>query len=228
MFTAASSGREHDAPSPPVRTAARRPALVRGLLALVLGLSLAGCGQSSTPGTATETATATGTTATSSPGGAATDTPAATTGAEIGHDQHSGHGAPPGMAMATAAAYPVGATVTIRTDHMPGMSGAEGTVVGAYATTTYAVDYTPTTGGAMVRNHKWVVQEEIRDAGEQPLANGTQVVLTADHMPGMEGAKATIVSSTTQPVYTVDYTPTTGGPMVRDHTWVVQDELAPR
>lgn len=144
-----------------------------------------------------------------------------------GHAEHSTSGAPAGIRPATDATYPVGTQVRVQTDHMPGMSGADGKVAGAYATTTYVVDYQPATGGAMVRDHKWVVQEEIRGAGTRTLPKESKVTLTADHMPGMEGAQATIVSSTTQPVYMIDYTPTTGGPLVRNHTWVVQDELAP-
>ncbi|WP_227698967.1 DUF1541 domain-containing protein [Raoultella sp. 18093] len=34
--------------------------------------------------------------------------------------------------------------------------------MGAYSTFTYAVNYTPTTGGPAVKDHKWVVQQEIK------------------------------------------------------------------
>lgn len=39
----------------------------------------------------------------------------------------------------------------------------------------------------------------------------TEVVLTADHMPGMEGAEATIAGAFDTTTYSVSYTPTDGG-----------------
>lgn len=54
---------------------------------------------------------------------------------------------------------------------------------------------------------------------------GSKVIVTADHMAGMKGAHATIVSSTTQPVYVIDYT--ANGKTMKNHKWVVQDELKP-
>lgn len=39
--------------------------------------------------------------------------------------------------------------------------GAKATIVGAYDTTAYAVTYTPTTGGPVVKNHKWVIESEL-------------------------------------------------------------------
>lgn len=140
---------------------------------------------------------------------------------------HHGDGGPvpAGMKPAAHPKYPVGSTVILTANHMDGMVGARATVVGAYSTFTYAVNYTPATGGAMVKDHKWVVQQEIRDAGTQRLAGGKEVTLTADHMSGMQGANATIASSTDQTVYVVDYT--TGGMTMKNHKWVVQDEMKP-
>jgi hypothetical protein len=132
---------------------------------------------------------------------------------------------PAGMKTAAHPKYPVGNKVIVTADHMPGMKGAPGKVVGVYDTFTYAVTFTPTTGGMTVKDHKWVVQHEIKGAGSKRLAGGTKVVLTADHMPGMKGAHATIVSSTAQPVYVVDYT--ANGMTMKNHKWVVQDELKP-
>lgn len=130
---------------------------------------------------------------------------------------------PAGMKPAGHPKYPVGSTVILTANHMPGMDGARATVVGAYSTFTYAVNYTPTTGGAMVKDHKWVVQQEIKDAGTRRLPDGKKVTLTADHMPGMKGATATITSSTDQTVYVVDYTAV--GMTMKNHKWVVQDEM---
>lgn len=134
---------------------------------------------------------------------------------------------PAGLETATSPTYPVGTKVTITATHMDGMEGATGTVVGAYTTTVYAVDYTPTTGGAEVTDHKWVIQQEIKDAGSQDYAVGDEVTPTADHMEGMDGAKATIAEVSHETVYMVDYTPTTGGAEVKNHKWVVESELQP-
>ena len=112
------------------------------------------------------------------------------------------------------------------TDHMEGMEGAPATVVGAYKTVAYAVNYTPTDGGPEVTNHKWVVQEELQGAGSERLADGTEVTIEADHMPGMKGATGTVASSTTQTVYMVDYE--ADGMTMTNHKWVVEKEMKPR
>ena len=151
------------------------------------------------------------------------------------HSEHSGHSehnhamdggpVPAGMVEVENPTYPAGTRVTLNADHMPGMQGAPATIVGAYDTTTYEVSYTPTDGSAAVNNHKWVVQEEIADAGSQPLADGTEVTLTADHMPGMKGAQATVDSSTEETVYVVDVE--ADGMTMTNHKWVVESEISP-
>ncbi|WP_080837522.1 YdhK family protein [Cohnella massiliensis] len=116
--------------------------------------------------------------------------------------EHSGSAdVPQGLKKAQNPTYKVGDEVVIHAKHMPGMDGAKATVVGAYDTTAYAVTYTPTTGGEKVPNHKWVIQEDIKDAGSEPLKPGTTVTLEADHMEGMKGAQATIDSSEQTTVY---------------------------
>lgn len=137
-----------------------------------------------------------------------------------------GGSAPAGIVDANAPKYPVGTEVTLTTDHMEGMKGAPAKIVGAYKTTTYAVDYTPTNGGTPIKNHKWVVQEELKDAGKTPLKVGDKAVLEADHMPGMKGAEATISQVTDQTVYMVDYE--ANGMTMKNHKWVTEDEIAPR
>lgn len=143
-----------------------------------------------------------------------------------GHDHASGGQPPTGIRSAASPAHPVGTDVVLVADHLPGMKGATATVRGAYDTRIYMVDYTPKTGGAPVRNHKWVVQEEIAGAGSTPYAVGDRITLTAEHLSGMNGAMATIRGVTTETVYMVDYTPTTGGDRVTHHLWVVESELA--
>ncbi|MDN5703634.1 MAG: YdhK family protein [Micrococcales bacterium] len=157
---------------------------------------------------------------------------AASDNAHEGHSEEGGHAhnpdggpAPEGIQEASDPTFAVGDTVRVTADHMPGMEGAEATVSGAFDTTTYAVSYTPTDGGEPVEDHKWVVHEELQDPGEAPLADGTEVVLQADHMEGMEGAEATIDSSTDETVYMVDMT--MDGMEMTNHKWVVDSELEP-
>lgn len=155
--------------------------------------------------------------------------------------QHEGHGsssdsggmehpmdggpAPEGIETAASPTYPVGTEVTLTADHMEGMDGANATIAGAYDTYTYAVNFTPSTGGEPVKDHKWVVQQEIKDAGDERLADGTEVTLEAEHMEGMKGAKATIASSTEETVYMVDYE--SDGMTMTNHKWVVESEIKP-
>lgn len=152
---------------------------------------------------------------------------AATSSSHGGHAGHAMDGgpAPEGIETAASPTYPVGTEVTLTADHMEGMDGANATIAGAYDTYTYAVDFTPSAGGEPVKDHKWVVQQEIKDAGDERLADGTEVTLEAEHMEGMKGAKATIASSTEETVYMVDYE--SDGMTMTNHKWVVESELKP-
>ena len=133
--------------------------------------------------------------------------------------------APEGIAEASEPTYPVGTEVQLTADHMEGMEGATATISDAFDTYTYSVNYTPAGGGDPVTDHKWVVQEEIEDAGDERLADGTEVTLLAEHMEGMEGVKAIIASSTDETVYMVDYE--TDGMKMTNHKWVVESEIQP-
>lgn len=133
---------------------------------------------------------------------------------------------PKGLKTAQNPTFKVGSHAIVKADHMKGMYGAKATIVGAYDTIAYMVTYTPTTGGPVVKNHKWVIQEEIENAGTKPLKPGTKVTLEADHMKGMMGATGIIDSAEHTTVYMIDYTPTTGGPMVTNHKWVTESELS--
>ncbi|ALU40318.1 hypothetical protein AS188_11725 [Kocuria flava] len=146
---------------------------------------------------------------------------------EHGGMEHPADGGPvpEGMTEATDPTYPVGTEVTLTADHMDGMDGATATIVGAYDTYTYSVDYTPTTGGDPITDHKWVVQEELEGAGDERLPDGTEVTLAAAHMDGMDGAAATIASSTEETVYVVDYE--ADGMTMTNHKWVVESEIEP-
>lgn len=147
------------------------------------------------------------------------------------HDSHAMHGSssgevPDGLTEAEDPAYPVGSKVMMNADHMPGMDGVEATVSGAYSTTAYSVTYTPADGGEPVEDHKWVVHEELEDPGEATLEPGEGVTITADHMPGMDGATATIDSAEQTTVYMVDFVPKNSEEVVKNHKWVTEEELS--
>lgn len=163
---------------------------------------------------------------------ACSDTTSNTTATVESNETHGGHDhpvdggpVPEGMTEAADPEYPVGTKVTLTADHMDGMNGATATIVGAYDTYTYAIDYTPVGGGEPVTDHKWVVQEELQNPGDERLAHGTEVTVTADHMDGMDGATATIASSTDETVYVVDYE--ADGMEMTNHKWVVESEIQP-
>jgi hypothetical protein len=142
--------------------------------------------------------------------------------------QHSSSSeVPEGLKIAEHPKYEVGSKAIIKDGHMAGMKGAEATIVGAYDTNAYAISYTSTTTGEKVTNHKWVIQEEIEDARVEPLKPGTEVTVNAEHMEGMEGAKAVIDSVEKTTVYMIDFKLTTNGEKVTNHKWVTESELAP-
>src|SRR5699024_11949603 len=101
--------------------------------------------------------------------------------------------------------YEVGSTATITAEHMDmeGMNGAEATITGAYDTTAYTISFTPTTGGEPVEEHNWVIHEEllVEDPGNAPIEQGTEVTLNAEHMKGMNGARAVTDSAIETNVY---------------------------
>lgn len=134
---------------------------------------------------------------------------------------------PEGLKVAENPAYPVGSQVVIENDHMPGMKGAKGTVVGVFDTVAYEVTYKDTQTGETVSNHKWVVHEELENAQDEPYQQGDEVTLEASHMPGMKGATATIDSAENTRVYMVTYTDTESGDTIENHKWMSEDELSP-
>jgi hypothetical protein len=183
--------------------------IVIGLISLMAAITLTACSGDEEKATPTEEAT---------------------------HDQSSGHSnmnhsgsaeVPEGLKNADNATFPVGSKAIIKDGHMEGMKGAEVTIVGAYDTVAYTISYTPTNGGEKVENHKWVIHEEITDIGQEPLKPGTEVSIDAEHMEGMDGATAKIDSAENTTVYMIDFTPTDGSDIVKNHKWVTESELSP-
>lgn len=133
---------------------------------------------------------------------------------------------PAGLQEANNPTYQVGDTVTITEGHMEGMEGAEAKIIGAFDMIAYEISYDPTDGGPREENHKWVIQEEISNVGEEVLEPGAEVTVEANHMAGMEGAIAVIEAAEETTVYMIDYQPTTGGETVKNHKWVTDSELS--
>ena len=66
----------------------------------------------------------------------------------------------------------------------------------------------------------------LAEADNPAYAVGDTATIQADHMPGMDGAIATIAGAYDTAAYSVSYTPTDGGEPVEDHKWVIHEELA--
>lgn len=148
------------------------------------------------------------------------------------HMEHMNHksenGSPDNMKATNDSKFKKGDKVTITAGHMDGMKNANGTVKNAYNTYAYEVSYTPNNGGKKVKNHKWVVNEEIAKAPKTGFKKGDTVKLEADHMPGMKDAKAQIDNVEKTTVYIVDYKSTENNKMVKNHKWMTADELKSR
>ena len=136
--------------------------------------------------------------------------------------------APEDMTSTDQGKFKPGDKVTITAGHMPGMKDAEATVKDAYKTYAYVVTYKPTNEDKKVNNHKWVVNEEIKDAPKNGFNKDDTVKLEADHMPGMKGATADIDDVKETPVYMVDYKPKDNGKTVKNHKWLTENELKAR
>ena len=69
------------------------------------------------------------------------------------------------------------------------------------------------------------VPEGLKEAENPKYPVGSKAIIQSDHMKGMKSAEATIVGAYDTTVYTVSYTPTTGGERVEDHEWIIHEEL---
>ncbi|MED1864618.1 YdhK family protein [Fictibacillus nanhaiensis] len=79
--------------------------------------------------------------------------------------------------------------------------------------------------GEMNHSGSGEVPEGLKKAETPTFKVGDKAVINADHMKGMNGAEATIAGAYDTTVYTVSYTPTTGGKKVNDHKWVIHEEI---
>lgn len=79
--------------------------------------------------------------------------------------------------------------------------------------------------GDMEHSSSGEVPAALKEAKEPAFMVGSQATIKASHMSGMDGAKATVVGAYSTTAYTVSYIPTTGGPKVTNHKWVIHEEL---
>ena len=70
------------------------------------------------------------------------------------------------------------------------------------------------------------VPEGLKIAENPTYKVGSKAMIESDHMEGMKGAEATIVGAYDTTVYTISYTPKTGGERVENHKWVTESELS--
>lgn len=142
-----------------------------------------------------------------------------------GMDMSGSGDVPEGLKSAENPTFAVGDTAIITEAHMPGMEGAEATIVGAYDTFVYSISYDPMHGGERVENHKWIIHEEVTDATNTPYKIGDDIEVEASHMDGMDGTTATVDSVDETTVYMIDFT-LESGEEVTNHKWVTEEELS--
>ncbi len=64
----------------------------------------------------------------------------------------------------------------------------------------------------------------LQEAEDPTFEVGSEAIISADHMPGMDGAVAKISGAFNTTVYTVSYT-TDDGQEIENHKWVIHEEL---
>lgn len=79
--------------------------------------------------------------------------------------------------------------------------------------------------GGMNHSSSGEVPEGLAEAENPTFPVGSQAVMNADHMPGMDGAQATIAGAYDTTVYALSFTPASGGEPVENHKWVIHEEL---
>ena len=134
---------------------------------------------------------------------------------------------PEGMKSTNEGEFKVGDKVTI-TGAYARYERCRSYCKGAYKTYAYVVSYKPTNGNEKVNNHKWVVNEEIKDAPKDGFSKGDTVKLEASHMSGMKGATVNIDNVKKTTVYVVDYKSKDNGKIIKNHKWMTGNELKAR
>lgn len=69
------------------------------------------------------------------------------------------------------------------------------------------------------------VPDTLQDAENPKYPVDSEATILTDHMPGMNGAIATITGVYDTTAYEVSHTPTTGDEAVDNHKWATETEL---
>ncbi|WP_010529243.1 YdhK family protein [Lentibacillus jeotgali] len=69
------------------------------------------------------------------------------------------------------------------------------------------------------------VSAGLQEAENSTYPVGSEAMINAQHMGGMDGATATITGAFDTTAYEVSYTPTNGGEPVNNHKWIIHEEL---
>jgi len=69
------------------------------------------------------------------------------------------------------------------------------------------------------------VPEGVKVAQNPTYPVGSEVIIKAGHLPGMQGAKAKVAGAYDTTAYAVTYTPATGGAPVTNHKWVIHEDI---
>lgn len=78
----------------------------------------------------------------------------------------------------------------------------------------------------MVHDESGEIPKGLRRAENPTYPKGSEVIIQAEHMPGMSGANATIDSAENTRVYRITYTDTETGQSVENHKGLIEDELS--
>ncbi|USS89245.1 YdhK family protein [Fructilactobacillus cliffordii] len=77
----------------------------------------------------------------------------------------------------------------------------------------------------MEMNHDAQLPTDLKKAKHPKYKVGEKVTITADHMMGMKGAKATVAGVYDSPLYVVDFKDSKTNKEVKNHKYVVKSEL---
>ncbi|USS93079.1 YdhK family protein [Fructilactobacillus ixorae] len=80
-------------------------------------------------------------------------------------------------------------------------------------------------GMKMEMDHNGKLPTDLKKASHPKYKVGSTVKLTANHMPGMKGATATVAGVYDSPLYVIDFKDTKTNQEVKNHKYVVKSEL---
>ncbi|MGM0898177.1 MAG: DUF1541 domain-containing protein [Bacillota bacterium] len=78
---------------------------------------------------------------------------------------------------------------------------------------------------AIYHSNSGEIPDGLEEAADPMYAVGSTAAISANHLPGMDGATATIVGAYDTTAYSVTFTPTTGDDPIEGYKWVIHEEL---